>query len=443
MAYLRRALTGLMLLAVTLALLAWAGGMIRDAVAIRLAPAEPGGSARETVYPVRTLRVVSGSETPVIETFGEILAGRAVDLRAGAAGRIAWLAPQVREGGQVESGAALVRIDPADAEAARDSAAADLREAEADLAEARTSVPLAEADLEVAREQAVLRAAALDRQRDLDGRGVGSAAAVETAAIADAQARAQVVTRRQALAQAEARAARSAEAVARARLALARAERRVGDTLVTAPFAGTLAEVSAVPGARVAESESLARLVDPARLDVVARLSAGQYARLLGPEGRLRGAMVSVHLPAGDADLEASGRIDRDAARVGTGGVGRDVFATLGPAGGFKPGDIVTVRIAEPPLDQVARLPARAVGGDGTVLVVGEEDRLVSERVRVVRRQGDAVLVRAGPLEGAELVAHQRPELGAGIRVRRIDGGAAAAGLSPPAGAPAGDAQGG
>jgi hypothetical protein len=67
----------------------------------------------------------------------------------------------------------------------------------------------------------------------------------------------------------------------------------------------------------------------------------------------------------------------------------------------------------------VARLPATALGSDGRVLVLGEEDRL-SEAAEVVlmRRQGDDVLVSVPPeLAGREVVAASTPVLGEGIRV--------------------------
>jgi len=106
---------------------------------------------------------------------------------------------------------------------------------------------------------------------------------------------------------------------------------------------------------------------------------------------------------------------------------GRLIFASLHTAPGFKPGDFVTVRVREPMLTGVVRLPASALSADGSVLVLGDENRLVAVAVDLLRRQGDAVLVR-GPLEGRDVVAARSPLLGAGIAVKPLR----PAGVVPP-----------
>ncbi|MFY9246723.1 MAG: efflux transporter periplasmic adaptor subunit, partial [Roseicyclus sp.] len=70
--------------------------------------------------------------------------------------------------------------------------------------------------------------------------------------------------------------------------------------------------------------------------------------------------------------------------------------------------------------DGVARLPATAYGSDGRILVLGEEDRLQSVAVTLVRRQGDDVLLRAPGLDGREVVLARTPVLGDGIRINPI-----------------------
>jgi hypothetical protein len=113
---------------------------------------------------------------------------------------------------------------------------------------------------------------------------------------------------------------------------------------------------------------------------------------------------------------------------VAPGLTGREVFARLAEPAGFRPGDVVTVRVHEAPMDRVARLPARAVDSSGTVLVVGEDDRLVERGVEVIRQQGDTVIARVGDLAGAEIVKLRSPMLGAGIKVRILhESGAATA----------------
>jgi len=424
MAFLNRALVGVLLTALTLGALAWAGATVWRAVDASLADVPDAREAREAVVSAPVMRVVSGTAHPVIESFGEVRSVRTLDIRAAAPGRIVELSESFRDGGEVAPGEVLVRIDPAQAQADRDLASADLDEARAEERDAARARELAEADLAVAREQAALRAQALARQRDLDGRGVGSVATVEEAALAAAAARATVVSRQQALATAEARIDQAASRVTRAKIALAEAERRLADSEIRAPFAGRLSDVSVVEGGLVALNEPLAQLVDPGALEVAFRLPVVQYSRILDDDGRLVRRSVRVSQDVAGLDMVATGMVVRESPRVGEGQTGRGLYARLDEAGGFRPGDIVTVRIAEPPLDRVASLPARAVASDGSVLVVGDDDRLHEVRVEVLRRQGDRVLVRAPDLEGDRIVSERAPALGAGIRIRPEETGA-------------------
>ncbi|MEM9756695.1 MAG: efflux transporter periplasmic adaptor subunit, partial [Pseudomonadota bacterium] len=133
-------------------------------------------------------------------------------------------------------------------------------------------------------------------------------------------------------------------------------------------------------------------------------------------------------------DVTAEGVLTRESGAVGEGQSGRLLFARLEAPRGFRVGDFVTVRVEEPPLDNVALLPATAVGGAGDVLVLGAEDRLEAADVTVLRLQGDDVIIRAGPLAGREVVVARTPVLGEGIRIaplRRDDAGAMAVEQTP------------
>lgn len=420
MRFLRRSLVGLFLLAVTFGLMAYAGSMVWGALQARWSD-EPGQRpARERVFAANVITVEPQTIRPVLSTFGEVRSRRTLDLRASAGGQVVWLSPDFEEGGAVQAGAVLVRIDPADAQSALDTARADLSEAEAELREAERALTLAADDILTAEDQVRLRDSALSRQQDLLQRGVGSTAAVETAELSLSSARQALVSRRQAQAAAEARVDQAKTMLDRRRIALAEAERRLADTEIEAAFSGVLSDVSVVEGGLVSAGENLAQLIDPDALEVTFRVSTPQYTRLLTENGRLVGADVTVLIDILGVSLEAEGVISRESAAVGEGQTGRLLFARLDAAPGFRPGDFVSVRIQEPPLERVVRLPATAVDAAGTVLVLGEEERLEVAGVQVLRREGDDLIVRAGDLFGREIVAERTPLLGAGIRIRPI-----------------------
>jgi len=421
MRFLRHSLIGLLLFGLTAGILGLAGQMIFSAIETRMSDAPRAAERRERVFAVNTVLAEEQRISPVLTAFGEVQSRRSLEIRARSAGTIIELAHDFVEGGAVEADQVLARINPADAESARDRARSDLADAQAEVEDADRALVIARDDLSAVRAQAELRARAFERQKDLEARGVGSAAAVEVAELAAAQARQAVLSSRQAEAQAEARVNQATTRLARAEIALAEAERRVQDTVITAGFSGRLSAVSVVAGGVVTANEKLADLIDADLLEVAFRISAGQYSRLLDPDGRLLPAPVTIVLDAFDMTLNATGVITRDSAAVGEGQTGRKVFARIDSAAGLKPGDFVTVLVEEPPLDNVVRLPASTLGPDGQVLVLGEESRLEALPVTLLRRQGDQVLVRGEGLVGREVVAQRPPVLGSGIKVRVIN----------------------
>ncbi len=418
MRFLRRSLVGVFLLAMTVALVGVAGHVVYGALLDAWAESPAPQPAEERVFAVEVLTVEPATLSPTLRTFGQIQSRRTLEVRAATGGVVVDLAEGFEEGGTVEAGEVIARIDPADAESALALAEADLAEGEAELRDTERSLELAEAELQAAQAQADLRRRALDRQRDLSDRGVGTAALVEEAELAAAASDQSVVSRRQALSQAESAVDRAVTGLQRLNIDLAEARRRLAETEIEAEFDGVLADVSAVEGGLVSVNEQLALLVDPDALEVAFRLSTAQYRRLLNDEGRLTPVEVEVSLDVLGLDLTATGRISRDSATVAEGQTGRLVYARLGDAPGFRPGDFVTVALAEPPLDNVALLPAAAVGSGGTVLAIGADDRLEVVPLDVLRRQGDDIVVAAANLAGREIVATRSPLLGAGIKVR-------------------------
>ncbi|AHC99822.1 efflux RND transporter periplasmic adaptor subunit [Leisingera methylohalidivorans] len=426
MRFLRQSVTGVFLAAVTAALLLYAGQLIFSAIDAQLNAEKKTPPVRERVFAVNVVTADLQTVAPELTAFGRVESRRALELRTAVAGRVVHLSEGFEDGGAVRAGEVLVQIDPADAQAALDRAEADMMDARAEERDAARALILAQDELQATQDQAQLRQRAFQRQVDLQERGVGTAATVETAEFAAVQARQAVISRRQAVSQAEARADQAATRVARAQIALDEARRELDDTTIRAGFDGTLQAVNLVQGRLVSANEKLADLVDPDLLEAAFRVSTAQYARLLDAGGDLLQAPVRVTLDAAGAGLSATGQISRASGAAGDGQTGRLVYARLQAAPGFEPGDFVTVKVTEPEVAAVARVPASALGADGSILVLGAGDRLEALAVELVRRQGDDVLIRGSGLEGREVVTGRTPLLGAGIKVRPLRQGAAA-----------------
>jgi RND family efflux transporter MFP subunit len=188
--------------------LAVVGGAVAVALVVRPLPVETAG--------VRS--AAADGPVSVLDSSGYVTARRMATVASKIAGRVAEVL--IEEGMRVEAGELLARLDPVDAEAQRALARAQLGAAQAQLGEAQATLGLAEATL--------------DRQRDLDRRGLTAQAALE-----------------QAQSERDARAARLAalqSQVTVAREQLAVAELGVANTEIRAPFAGVIIEKAAQPG---------------------------------------------------------------------------------------------------------------------------------------------------------------------------------------------------
>lgn len=420
MRFLTRSLTGLAITALTFGLLFLGLLTLWQAVESRRAGPDRARMAGEQVYTVAMMRLAAGPVDPVLAVYGTLQSRRELQLRAGAAGRIVALADAMHEGGAARAGDVLVRIDPAPAQAALDTARAAHDEAAAKLAEALAAVDIARDDLTAAQDQAALREAAADRQKTLASRGLGTSSEGEAAALALSGANQAVLNRRNALANAEGAVNTARVALRRAEITRSEAERSLRDTRVIAGFDGRLTAITAIEGGLVGPNEQLGLLIDPDALEVQIPLSLDQFARLIAGGGGVDGTPVTVTLDGADGRIEAPAIIDRAAASVAAGTAGRVVYARLTtPDARLRPGDFVTARITEPRLDAAATIPAPALGADGTVLVVGADDRLTARVVQVLRRQGnDLIIAVPDDLDGAAIVTTRAPWLGVGVRVR-------------------------
>ena len=423
MRFLGRGLIGLLLFSLALGLLGLAGNTIKVAVQDRMNQEPRSQKARERTFAVKVVPAEVTSINPTLNAFGEIQSRKTLDLRMAASGQIQELSTNFVEGGSVKSGELLIRLDDSDYQTAVDLAENNLIDAKNEVMEAARNLSFSKEELAAAEEQEKLRLRALTRQKDLVERGVGTAAALENAELSASGATQAVLSRKAAVDQAKNRGAQAETRLVRAELALKDAKRKLEDTKLFAEFSGLLSGVSLVKGGIVSANERLGQLIDPEVLEVSFKISTQQYTRLLNDNGELLKAPVSVALTNTEQGLKADGVIIRDSASVAKGQTGRQVYAKLTKSVGFKPGDFVAVKVEEPTLNWVVKLPSTALDASNKVLLLGEGERLEEAQVKLMRRQGNEVIVRSRDLSGKEIVAQRTPVLGAGIKVKAIRSG--------------------
>jgi membrane fusion protein, multidrug efflux system len=414
---LRRALIGLTLMAITLALL--------GAGVWRLMDAREGADSRkrsptsERVHTVNVETFEAVDATAYLIVYGEIRSWRTLELRAPAAGRLIEMDEQARDGANVSASQLLFVIDPADPQARQNDAKAGVTEATTEVAEAGEAVLAAEQELQAAARQLALRRQSLKRQSGLLAKGYATKADIEAAQLSLASADQSVLNRSQMVITARKRVERASAKLERAQNTLNDAIREVGETRVRTPFAGLLTGVDATLGRLVGVNEKLADVIDPTALEAVFRVSNRQFARLVDARGKVVKLRLRVGLRLGEKTVFVPGVLDRVDAVVGAGQSGRLMFARLQTSNDtvLRPGDFVTVEIEEVPLQGVADVPATAVSEDGRVLVLADDGRLREARAVIARRQGERIFLRDVPF-GTRYVTERLPQLGAGVRVR-------------------------
>ncbi len=422
MRFLGRSLLALFLLGGTLGILGVAFESIYSAFQERASRETRNRVERERIYAVNVIPAEFTSVKPQITAFGEIQSRRTLELRAPIGGTILELSPSFVEGGVLDKGDIVLRIDAADAEADFQFALADRNDAEAEVKEAVRSLALVQDELVAAEERESLLKGSLDRQVELLERGVGTGVAVENAELTLSSANQSVLSFRKNVAQAELRVAQAESQLARREIALAEAQRKLDATILEAEFSGILSGISIVQGGLLSANERIGTLIDPTALEVAFRVSNTQYRRLLDANGDLLPVDVSVDLELSDSSVSTGGRIVREGAAVSEGQTGRLLFASISnsEAIGLKPGDFVSVSIEEPEIRGVMKLPAAAIDSSGRLLVLNDDSRLEDADVELLRRLGDEVVVRGPGLRDRLIVAERTPLLGVGIKVRPI-----------------------
>ena len=385
-------------------------------------PNPPG----ETVHPVRVIEATYERVQPELLVYGEIVAGREAEIRAMVAGRIVELDPAYRSGAFVEAGQPFLTIDPFDYDVAVRERLADVDEARARLAELEAEIASERRLLVLLDDQIALRERDRDRVRNLVLKKQTSEKSLDDAELTLNAAAQQRVQGAQSLAVLEQRLAQQRAALDRALAQLDRAERDLADTVVSAPFAGYLQDVTIATGKRLAVGESVGRLIDSDSLEVRFELPNASYARLVAAATRsaspgrhpLSDTKVTVAWRLGGGAYEYTGYIDRAGAEVDSTSGGVELFAriTEGPVAILRPGAFVDVAIPGVVYDDVIVLPETAVSDDAVVYVV-ENSRLVQRNVDIVRESGDEVFVRGDIEPRAAIVAEQFPAIGPGLSV--------------------------
>lgn len=370
-------------------------------------PELPERQARERSFTVAVTNPQFGTFSPNMQAFGEIVAGRTIEMRAQVAGEVLEISPNLQEGGQVDAGELLARIDSFNYDGAVRDAQAALADAQLQLTVANEQLQLEEINLEAAQTQLDLGTRDLERARALLSSGNVTERDIEDRELLVSQ-RAQTVAQGQSSISVQQSAIdRQTEAIIRAEWTLDQAERALENTVITAPFDGVVMAANVSLGRIVSNNEIITQLYERETLEARFTLSDQQYGQLLS-DG-LVGRPVTAIWNIDPNPLEVSGEIVRVGAQVDAALGGVNVFARLqGPGtADLRPGTFVEMRIDGRAYENTLLLPETAIYEDDHIYVVRDR-RMARVQIELLARDGSDAIVSADDLSSEDQVITTR-----------------------------------
>jgi RND family efflux transporter MFP subunit len=374
-----------------------------------------------TVYTVDTIIAQTGTYQPVINLYGDIVAGRSVELRSLVSGEIISVSPKLKSGGTVEAGEFLLEIDPFDFLGALREAEANAAETAAKINEANARLMLEQSGLASARDQLELANSDFSRIADLRKSGAANQKQVDDRKFVLSQ-RAQVVDQGELNIVAEkARIDQLKANSDRLDWKVQQARRNLANTRLTAPFSGTIRSSAAEIGKLANANDIMVSMYQSDSLEARFILTDERFGRLQADADGIVGRRVAVVWNLGGTDHEFSGRIDRIGAEITSASGGVEIFATLESSANpfaMRPGAFVEIRLPDRSFVDHIALPDSALYNADTVYVV-EDGKLVSHSVTIAGFDGDEILVSAGISPGEEVLVTRISEISPGLKVRK------------------------
>ncbi len=378
--------------------------------------------APEAVAYVKAFVADFKDHQPTLRLFGEITAGRKVELRALVGGEVQSTSDDLREGAIVEKGVTLLEIDPFNFEAALAEAQARLSEAQARHDEIIASYELEKNGLKHDRAQLVLARKDLERALSLVKKKTVSRKLVDDRNIIVTQRRQELERRENNLNVWKAKADQQKSVIKRLEWGVRQAERRLSETKLIAPFDAYVSDANAEVGRLLNVNDRVATLIDREWIEVRFTLTDRQYGQIVSQEGKVTGRRAEVRWRLGDRVLSYPARIERVAAKIDSARGGVDVYARLDDP--LKPvpirvGAFVEVFVPGRKYGSVLRVPRTAIY-DGSTIYIIENGRLAGRQVEIVGSLEEDFLVRGSVKAGDRVVGTRLTRPGNGIKVKEI-----------------------
>lgn len=373
--------------------------------------------ARERSFTVAVQDAAPGTFQPGISAFGEIVAGRTIDLRTQVSGLAIEVSPNLVVGGRVSAGETLVQIDSFDYDGALRQAEADVADARLQLVTAQEQLKLNRANLAAAETQLDFATRDLERARPLAEAGTLTSKNVEDRELLVSQRQQTVAQQESAVTIQEAAVTRQQTAIARAEWNLEQAQRAVANTTITAPFDGVVLSAAAGQGRVMSNNEAVAQLYESGTLEVRFTLADSEYGALTA-DG-LIGRAVKTTWNVDPRPIVANGEIVRLGAEIDAALGGVTVYARLaaGEAGDLRPGTFVEVEVDGVAYEGTYSVPETSIYDNGTIYVIGDDSRMQAVPISIEARDGPNAIVAGDVPPGARIITTRLAQAGEGVLV--------------------------
>lgn len=379
----------------------------------------PKRPAFKTVYTVDTLTAQAGNFQPSMVVYGEVQASKTVDLRSLVAGKIIEVNPKLQVGSRIEKGEMLFQIDKFDYETALGGAKSTVVETEARIAENQANTAIEEARIKSLKQQLALAQSDLERIRALQKRGSATPRAVEERELIVSQ-RSQSLEQSQLNLIAESSRVKQLRAVLeRAERSIIQAERDLNDTALLAPMSGVIRENNASEGRLIGANDMMVSMYRDDKLEVRFTLTDQRFGRIQSDKTGVVGRQVEIIWVVGGEEYRYPAKIERIGAQITSDRGGVEVIAGIegdiidSP---LRPGAFVEVIVPDKLFENNFRVLETALY-DNDKVYVAVEGVLEARNVRVLARDGDAIIIDGEISDGDEILTTRIAEISEGLNV--------------------------
>jgi len=370
-------------------------------------------------YAIETVTAINGTYQPDLLIYGEIQAAQNVELRALVAGKIESVNTGLQVGSTLSQDAELLRIDPFQYESAVASARADLAETRARITENEARIRIEESRISALREQLEFAKNDLARMEQLLKSGSGTQKQQEDRALIVSQ-------RRQSLEQAELNLVAERSRLNQLEAILQRqdnavrvAERDLEDTVLRAPFTGTISQKNAAVGRLVSANDLIVTMYEAGKLEARFTLTDQRFGRIQSDGKGVVGRPVEVVWTVGNQSFRYQGEIERLSAQITSNRGGVEVIASIETGTGnapLRPGAFVEVIVPDKAFAGSFRLPDTAIYDTDKVYVV-REGKLEPRQVSIQAYEGKNVIVTGALQDGDQIMTTRIAEISGGLNV--------------------------